>query len=134
MDKNIIMSKERRCLECNEIIKGRSDKIFCSVYCKSSYHYRKNLERGDNMFVLIDKILKKNRKILKEFNKAGKSIVRKDVLLKVDFNPKYFTHYWKGKSNNLYLFCYEYGFMEKTENNKAKYVLITWQKYMGEIK
>ncbi len=116
------MKKRRRCLECNELIKGRSDKKYCSVYCKSSYHYRKNLERDDNMFVLIDKILKKNRRILKEFNKAGKSIVRKDVLLEEGFNPKYFTHYWKGKSNNLYLFCYEYGFMEKTENNKAKYV------------
>jgi len=125
-----VKTNARRCLECNEIIKGRTDKKFCSVYCKSSYHYKKSIENGDNLFVSIDKTLKQNRRILKEYNKAGKSVVRKDILINDGFDPKYFTHYWKGKSDNLYLFCYEYGFMEKQENGKFKYVLVTWQKYM----
>ncbi len=121
---------EKRCPSCNEIVKGRVDKIFCSPFCKSSYHYNKNLENEDNTFVKIDKILKQNRRILKSFNKAGKSTVRKETLIDEGFNPKYFTHYWKGTNNNLYLFCYEYGFMETSEKGNPKYVLITWQKYM----
>ncbi|NOZ47241.1 MAG: hypothetical protein GXO79_10740 [Chlorobi bacterium] len=121
---------EKKCLECNEILKGRSDKKFCSVYCKSAYHYKKNQEKDDNLFMTIDKILKQNRRILKTFNKAGKATVRKETLIAEGFNPKYFTHYWKANNNNLYLFCYEYGFMEKTENGKLKYILVTWQAYM----
>ena len=123
---------EKICPECNEIITGRSDKIFCSPFCKSSYHYKKNLENDNNLFMKIDKILKQNRKILKAFNKSGKSTVRKEMLLKEGFNPKYFTHYWKGSTENLYLFCYEYGFMETKENNASKYLLVTWQKYMDK--
>jgi len=128
----MIKNNERRCPECNEIIIGRSDKVFCSAFCKSSYHYKKNLDNDNNLFVKIDKILKQNRRILKTYNKSGKSTVRKDVLLKEGFNPKYFTHYWKGQKDTLYLFCYEYGFMEKTEKGKSKFVLVTWQNYMND--
>lgn len=121
---------EKRCPECNEILKGRADKKFCSVYCKSSFHYKRSQESSNNMFMSIDKTLKQNRRILKLYNKAGKSTVLKERLIKEGFNPKYFTHYWKGTNNNLYLFCYEYGFMETSEKGNSKYVLITWQKYM----
>jgi hypothetical protein len=50
----------------------------------------------------------------------------------VGFNPKYFTHYWKNKKGNVYLFCYEFGFLETQEQNKKKYVLVQWQDYMEE--
>ena len=52
------------------------------------------------------------------------------MLLKEGFNSKYYTHTWKGSNNNLYYFCYEYGYMEKLENGKIKYILVSWQKYM----
>jgi len=123
------MSEKKLCPECNEIIKGRTDKKFCSVYCKSTYHYKKN-QIENNMFVRVDKILRQNRRILKNYNKSGKSTVRKSTLLTEGFNPKYFTHFWKTDNGNVYLFCYEFGFMEKIENGNSKYVLVTWQKYM----
>ncbi len=68
---------------------------------------------------------------MKDFNKAGKATVRKEVLIGEGFNPKFFTHYWKNNKGDVYLFCYEYGFMKKTENNKEKYVLVQWQNYMN---
>jgi len=120
----------RKCLACGEEVKGRSDKVFCTPYCKSSYHYQKDIAKEDNLFRTIDKQLKLNRRLLKIFNKAGKSIVRKEELLKEGFNPKHFTHYWKNKKGDVYLFCYEYGFLEKQENNKTKYILVQWQDYM----
>ena len=66
----------------------------------------------------------------KLFNKAGKAIVRKEELLAEGFNPKYFTHYWKNEKGDVYLFCYEFGFLAKEEQGKQKFVLVKWQQYM----
>ena len=122
---------QKKCLECHKTLEGRIDKKFCSVYCKSAYHYKKNLEKGDSLFKKIDTILKANRRILKEYNKGGKVTVRKENLLQEDFNSKYFTHYWKNQKGDVYLFCYEFGFLERIENGKSKYVLVKWQPYMN---
>lgn len=123
---------EKRCPACNEIVKGRIDKIFCSPFCKSTYHYRKNRDTIDKRFVQIDKILKTNRRILKSFNRTGKSTIRKEQLLKEGFNPNYFTNYWKNKKGDVYLFCYEFGFLETSDRGKTKYILVTWQDYMDQ--
>lgn len=119
------------CLHCKEIISGRTDKKFCTPYCKSAYHYQLNKAKESSMFMRIDKQLKNNRRLLKAYNKAGKATVRKANLLAEGFNPKYFTHYWKNQNGQVYLFCYEYGFLELEENDKLKYVLVTWQDYMN---
>lgn len=120
-----------KCLYCKTKLKGRVDKIFCTPYCKSSYHYQKNKDNQSNIFVTIDKQLRENRRVLKNYNKAGKSVVRKEELIKEGFNPKYFTHYWKNQKGDVYLFCYEFGFLEKKEGDKLKYVLVQWQEYMN---
>lgn len=120
----------RTCPECKEVITGRTDKIFCSPYCKSSYHYKQNKDKESNLFKKIDDQLKLNRRLLKNYNKAGKATVRKEVLNAEGFNPKYFTHYWRANNKNLYYFCYEYGYMPTLENGKEKYVLVQWQLYM----
>jgi TPP-dependent trihydroxycyclohexane-1,2-dione (THcHDO) dehydratase len=122
--------KEQVCQYCNDRFSGRPDKKFCSGSCRSAYHYHRNLEKQESLFRTIDKKLKANRKILKEFNKAGKATVRKEVLIEAGFSPGHFTHYWRAKNGNVYLFCYEYGFMTKKESGKEKYVLIQWQPYM----
>jgi len=122
--------KTRFCVGCGDPIFGRADKKFCKESCRSGYHYMRSVEKEDSLFKRVDKQLKTNRRILKEFNKAGKATVRKEVLVGEGFNPKFFTHYWKAKNGSLYLFCFEYGFMQKIENNKAKYVLVQWQDYM----
>lgn len=113
------------CLYCSSKITGRSDKKYCSIYCKSAYQYEKN-KSEENLYYTIDKQLKRNRKLLKAYNKSGFSTVRKTKLKEEGFNSTYFTHYWKNKKKDVYLFCYEYGFLDKGE----KYVLIKWQEYM----
>ncbi len=118
------------CLHCNTKIEGRTDKKFCSPYCRSAFHYQKNKEKEDTLFKTIDRQLKINRKILKNYNKAGLAKVSAEKILNEGFDPKYFTHYWKNKKAQVYLFCYEYGFLELKESNKKKYVLVTWQEYM----
>jgi len=122
----------RRCLYCENELTGRVDKKFCSPYCKSAYHYEKSQQNEPSFYSYVDQQLKNNRRILKSYNKAGKSTVVKQTFIDEGFNPNFFTHYWKAKNGNLYLFCYEYGYMSKKENNKEKYILITWQEYMNK--
>ncbi|NMH89779.1 hypothetical protein [Flavivirga algicola] len=118
------------CPHCTSEIIGRSDKKYCSVHCKSAHQYKKRKEE-EGLYYSIDKQLKTNRKLLKAYNKSGLSTVCKEKLLLGGFDPRYFTHYWKNKKGQVYLFCYEYGFLElKKENQKEKYLLVTWQGYM----
>jgi len=119
------------CLYCGEKLQGRSDKKYCDHHCKSAYQYQERKTK-ESRFFKIDRQLKRNRSILKAYNKSGKSFVRKEELLKAGFSPNYFTHFWKNQMGTVYLFCYEYGFMETTDNGKKKYVLVTHQDYMDK--
>jgi len=119
---------QNTCQYCQEPLSGRSDKKFCTPYCKSSFHYQKNKEQENSTYLKIDYQLKLNRRLLKKYNQSGKSIVRKQKLLAEGFNPNYFTNYWKNKRGEVYLFCYEFGFLECVENGKNKYVLVYWQR------
>lgn len=124
------MKTSKLCLACNKELEGRVDKKFCDPYCKSAYHYKKSQEEEPKFYDKVSNQLKLNRKILKEYNKAGKATLRAEIVLKLGFNPNFFTHYWKNQKGDVYLFIYEYGFLKKKENGKEKYVLILWQEYM----
>ena len=120
------------CLYCEKELFGRSDKKYCNDYCKSAFNYEKNKNKPLTRFKVVDNQLKKNYRLLKKYNKAGKSTIRKGILIKEGFNPRIFTNYWKNKSGDVYLFCYDFGFLERKENGKPKYVLIQWQDYMNQ--
>ncbi|GMN08633.1 hypothetical protein MTsPCn5_40230 [Croceitalea sp. MTPC5] len=124
------MRLQKVCLYCKKELVGRTDKKYCNLHCKSAYQYQKTREQPERFYNKVDNQLRLNRRLLKQFNKAGKSVVRCETLLKLGFNPKFFTHYWKNKKGDAYLFVYEYGFLKRKENTKDKYVLITWQDYM----
>ena len=126
------MEFQKKCLACDQELKGRSDKKFCDPYCKSSWHYNKSKQGNAGFYAKVDRQLKINRKLLKQYNKAGKATVRAQVLLDQQFDPNFFTHFWKNKQGDVYLFVYEFGFLSKIENNKKKYILITWQPYMAK--
>ena len=124
------MRIQHECLYCRKQLKGRTDKKYCNLHCKSAYQYQKAKNEPERFYNSVDNQLRLNRKILKEYNKGGKVIVRADVLLDLGFDPNFFTHYWKNQKGDVYLFVYEYGFLKKKENEKEKYVLILWQDYM----
>lgn len=129
-----IMKPHKTCLACEKQLEGRTDKKFCDVYCKSAYHYKMLRQGSGNFYTKVDKQLKKNRKLLKNYNKAGKATIRAQTLIDQGFDPNFFTHYWKNKSGNVYLFVYEFGFLTKMENGRKKFVLVTWQPYMERNK
>lgn len=124
------MTNMRTCPVCGTLVKGRSDKKFCSKKCKSIEQYESR-QKTEVFYLQVDRQLKVNRRILKKYNKSGYTVIRKSKLIEEGFNPKYFTHYWKNKKGEAYLFVYEYGFLKKNDNGKEKYILVTWQDYMN---
>ena len=129
MKNKTLGNSERKCQNCQEKLEGRSDKKFCDDYCRTAFNYAK-YKKKPPLYMKIKKQLQLNRNILIHFNKGGKVSVRKELLLEKGFDPHFFTHYWKNAYGQVYLFCFEYGFMKIHQNGKSKYVLILWQDYM----
>ena len=120
----------RECPVCEGEIAGRAGKKFCSLKCKSLFQYQQK-QVHEAFYLEVDRQLKINRKILKKYNQVGHTTLRKQALLDEGFNPKFFTHYWKNKKGQVYLFCYDFGFLEINQDDKTKYLLVEWQDYMG---
>ncbi|WP_431158791.1 hypothetical protein [Winogradskyella poriferorum] len=123
---------QEKCLNCGKKLTGRIDKKYCDPRCKSAHQYKVEQERPERFYNKVDNQLRLNRRILKEYNKAGKAVVRQSIFMAEGFDPNFFTHYWKNRKGNVYLFVYEYGFLSKKENGNDKYVLIKWQDYMAK--
>ena len=118
-----------KCEECGSVLTGRAGQKFCSVYCKSAFHYKASKHKESSIYVKIDTHLKLNRKILKHYNQTGQSQIKEEMLKKEGFDFNYYTHTWTAKNGNVYLFCYEFGFRDLKD---GKYMLIMWQDYMSK--
>ncbi|RZK02637.1 MAG: hypothetical protein EOO43_23320 [Flavobacterium sp.] len=106
---------EKLCLDCGQIIKGRSDKKFCDDQCRNNYNNKLKME-DSSVVKQINGILKKNRAILQKLNPDGKLKINKDKLVRLGFNFSYFTHVYETYKGAVYFFCYEYGYL-KLEND-----------------
>lgn len=120
------------CFNCGEPLIGRIDKKFCDEYCKSAFHYQENKKNENDFFKKVDLQIKMNRRLLKAFNRSGKSTVRRSTLIKKGFSPDFFTHYWKNKEGDVYLFVYEFGFLRVKKNGCDNFILVKWQNYMNK--
>ncbi len=117
------------CIVCKEKLVGREGKKFCSSKCKSAHQYEQR-KQNEAFYFQVDKQLKINRKVLKKYNQSGFSTVRRSVLKGEGFNENYFTHYWKNKKGDVYLFCYDYGFLKVKKDGKNKFLIVEHQDYM----
>ncbi|MBP8958835.1 MAG: hypothetical protein KBG40_00215 [Bacteroidales bacterium] len=106
---------ERKCLDCGEIIRGRSDKKFCSDQCRNNYNNK--LNRDSNNYVRnVHGLLRKNRRILCDLYNEGKTVLHKDALFALGYNFNFFTHIIETKDGVKYNYCFEYGYCEKDED------------------
>ncbi len=121
------MSKDARCLQCGEIIIGRIDKKFCDAQCRNSYN-NKTKRDTEKRIIEVNRILRRNRKILKQFNPEGKTTVRKEYLEKLNFNFSFHTHTFTTIHDNTYKFCYEYGYLNLDDG--VKVLIVNEQSYM----
>jgi len=99
-----------QCLLCNSPLVGRNDKRFCDDACRSGYHNQKHREQ-DGLILKINKILKRNRKILADCYNRNLQPVLIHKLLEEGFHFGYCTHVEPMKSKKGYIsFCYDYGY------------------------
>jgi len=120
--------EKRYCLYCNKELKGRSDKRFCDVQCKSAYH-NQTPNSQESIIKNTNKQLRKNRSALRKACPKGKATVRKDFLISLGMDFRYLTHTWKTPKGKIYFFCYDYGYSKSYEEDKV--LVIQMQDYMN---
>ena len=101
----------RKCLYCDKNLNGRADKKFCNDYCRNAFNNQ--LKSANSPIVRnINNALIKNRRILEAMLGEEKMVKQpKEKLLNQGFNFKYFTHHYTNQKGNVYVFCYEYGYL-----------------------
>jgi len=117
---------KRKCLECEEEFLGRSDKKFCSDYCRNVYNNRQNLD-ANKLVRKVNYTLRKNRRILETLNKTGKTKVHKMKLLDEGFNFAFHTNTYTTKNDKFYVFCYDQGYLKLDGDY---YVLVHKKEYI----
>ncbi|HPE56522.1 MAG TPA: hypothetical protein P5514_06510 [Bacteroidales bacterium] len=104
------MNTKPKCLNCEAELVGRSDKKFCDDQCRNNYNNKIRRDHEERIYD-INRILRKNRSLLKKFNPEGKTTIRKEYLDKLDFNFTYHTHTVTTTSGNIYRYCYDFGYL-----------------------
>ena len=102
---------EKKCLDCGDTLRGRTDKKFCSDQCRNNFNNRQN--RDSNNFVRnVHGLLRKNRRILADLYSDGKVRVHKDALFALGYNFSFFTHVIETSQGYKFHYCFEYGYRE----------------------
>ncbi|HZW63660.1 MAG TPA: hypothetical protein VFF15_08475 [Flavobacteriaceae bacterium] len=101
---------QKVCLECGEKIIGRSDKKFCSDYCRNAYHNTINKDEK-NLIRNINNRLRKNWRILQTLNPQQKTKTTRNKLIQMGFDFNYFTSTYTTKAGTVYYFVYNQGYL-----------------------
>lgn len=104
------MMETKKCLECNEPVKGRVDKKFCSDYCRNSYNNKVNKD-SKNLIRNINNRLRKNYKVLSDINVTGKTKTSRTKLYDKGFDFNFFTSIYKTKTGSVYFYVYDQGYL-----------------------
>lgn len=99
----------KTCPECGEKIVGRSDKKFCSDACRNAFNNKQNQD-STNFMRNVNNKLRKNHRILSEYNPDGKTKITKQKLLNAGFDFDFITQIITYKNGSQYFFVYEQGY------------------------
>ncbi|WP_010182290.1 DUF2116 family Zn-ribbon domain-containing protein [Aquimarina agarilytica] len=102
------MNKE--CPECGEKIIGRSDKRFCSDYCRNSFNNKQNKD-VTNLIRNTNNQLRKNYRILTALNPNDKIKTTKSKLASSGFDFNLHTSTYTTKAGKTYYFVYDQGYL-----------------------
>ncbi len=110
--KRLSLIMKNHCKTCNKELTGRSDKLFCSIICKSQYnnHLRKNTREAVKE---IDAYLHRNREILQLLlGTSKKEVFDKLQLVRSGFKFDYMTGIYFNRENKMYRIVYDYAWMD----------------------
>jgi len=107
------------CLDCGLRLKGREDKKFCSVHCRTHYHNVCN-KNSNSVLREINSILKRNTNILKKLSESRVTKLTRNRLSASGFNFDFFTHQEYGLNGEVYNYCYEYGYFLVKGTNEVR--------------
>lgn len=122
-------SGKKLCAYCGEIITGRSDKRYCSSHCRFMQH-REMRRKMEEPVIRMNKILRKNRGILKSLCPKGKATVRREVLEAMGYDFTMFCSAFT-TTRGVYYICYEYAFTPVLDKSEEKALIVSRQSYMG---
>jgi hypothetical protein len=108
---------KQKCKICKKTLVGRTDKIFCSPYCKNFYH--KHLRLATKKAAIeINRYLRRNYSILLELMGKNKtqSKVYRNVLAKKKFRFKYHTHTHINSRKKVFHYIYDLAWMEFSDD------------------
>ena len=100
------MEKQRLCLECKEPLLGRTDKKYCSDYCRNTYNNRQNSEFTKHIRD-VNSILRSNRRILMAFRSIGRQEISERRLLQQGFRMNYTTGHKFKPNGAIQLYVYD---------------------------
>jgi len=104
------MVTKKKCPECDEEIRGRADKRFCSDYCRNVANNK--LNRDSNALMRnINNRLRKNWRVLNELNPKDKTKTTRNKLLANGFDFTLFTSIYTTKKGTVYYFVYDQGYL-----------------------
>lgn len=108
---------DQKCKTCAKSIKGRSDKIFCSIPCKNVYH--KKIRYASKVAAIeINGYLKRNYAVLLEVLGENKTQIKvyRNLLEKKKFHFKYHTHFYVNSKNKTFFYVYDMAWMEFSDD------------------
>lgn len=106
---------KKLCLDCGSVLIGRSDKKFCSDYCRTNFHNRQN-QSINNYMRRVNYVLRKNRRILSKCNQRGLEKVERTMLVREGFSFEYITHMILDSEGQQLYFCYDHGYLYLNSN------------------
>ncbi|MEQ8323223.1 MAG: hypothetical protein RIC15_02585 [Vicingaceae bacterium] len=95
------------CVECHENMAGRTDKKFCSDHCRNAFNNRK-YRNSESIVREVNRILKLNRRILREMHHAGKRAVSESNLIEKGFRLNYTTGYCLDDQGSIQFNVYDH--------------------------
>lgn len=107
----MLPTETRICKACNKNLIGRTDKLFCNDYCRNNFNNQQRATTTNYARNIIHAI-KKNKNILSDYlGNLDKIKINKEKLLQSGFQFKYHTHHYETQKGNIYIFCFEYGYL-----------------------
>ncbi len=102
----------KACKLCKKEFRGRKDKVYCSIQCKTIYHRRLS-EVTSKATKKIDKILHRNRSILLELIGKNKTQIKvsRALLDQKEFKWSFHTHIHMNKHGKRVTYLYDHSWI-----------------------